>query len=74
MKKIFYLMSVCALAFISCQKEEMADNTSGKYTYTFTAAHVLDTKAAVGDKNDNKWPVLWEKGDQLGVYLSDGTF
>ena len=74
MKKIFYLMSICALAFISCQKEELADNTSGKYTYTFTAAHVLDTKAAVGDKNDNKWPVLWEKGDQLGVYLSDGTF
>ena len=75
MKKIFYLMSVCALAFISCQKEEMADNAqSGKFNYTFTANHVLDTKATVGDKTDNKWPVLWEKGDQLGVYLADGTF
>ncbi|MBR5103651.1 MAG: hypothetical protein IKV05_03090 [Bacteroidales bacterium] len=75
MKKIFYLMSVCALAFISCQKEEMADNAqSGKFNYTFTANHVLDTKATVSDKTDNKWPVLWEKGDQLGVYLADGTF
>lgn len=68
-------MSVCALAFISCQKEEMADNAqSGKFNYTFTANHVLDTKATVGDKTDNKWPILWEKGDQLGVYLADGTF
>lgn len=68
-------MSVCALAFISCQKEEMADNAqSGKFNYTFTANHVLDTKATVSDKTDNKWPVLWEKGDQLGVYLADGTF
>lgn len=53
----------------------MADNAqSGKFNYTFTANHVLDTKATVGDKTDNKWPVLWEKGDQLGVYLADGTF
>ena len=53
----------------------MADNAqSGKFNYTFTANHVLDTKATVGDKTDNKWPVLWEKGDHMGVYLADGTF
>ena len=39
MKKIFYLMSICALAFVSCQKEELAGNEAadGKYTYAFSA-------------------------------------
>lgn len=73
MKKIFYLMSICALAFISCQKEELADNRTadGKYTYTFTVSHAVDAKAVVGDKNGTQWPVLWSEGDQLGIYGGD---
>lgn len=76
MKKIFYLMSVCALAFISCQKEEMAGNdpVEGNYTYEFVAYQQPEAKATIGDKVDGKWPVLWAKGDQMGVYKADGTF
>ncbi len=76
MKKIFYLMSLCALAFISCQKEEMAGNDSvdGKYTYEFVAYQQPEAKATIGDKVDGQWPVLWSAGDQMGVYKADGTF
>jgi len=77
MKKIFYLMSICALAFVSCQKEELAGNEAadGKYTYTFTVDHTAEAKASVGDKNGTQWPVLWEKGDKIGVYdVVNGTF
>ena len=64
------MMSLCALAFVSCQKEEMADNrpVDGKYTYTFTVSHAVDSKATIGDKTGTQWPVLWSAGDQLGVY------
>lgn len=76
MKKIFYLLSFCALAFISCQKEEMTGNdpVSGKYSYEFTAYQQPEAKATIGDKTDGKWPVLWSVGDQMGVYKADGTF
>lgn len=54
----------------------MADNNpvKGGYTYTFVGAHAPEAKASIGDKNDqNKWPILWEAGDKLGVYDADGT-
>lgn len=69
-------MSLCALAFISCQKEEMTGNdpVEGNYTYEFVAYQQPEAKATIGDKTDGKWPVLWSKGDQMGVYKADGTF
>lgn len=54
----------------------MADNNpvKGGYTYTFVGTHAPEAKASIGDKNDqNKWPILWEAGDKLGVYDADGT-
>ncbi len=76
MKKIFYLMSVCALAFISCQKEEMEGlpQAGGKFIYEFVASHLPEAKATIGEKVESQWPVLWSKGDQMGVYKADGTF
>ena len=75
MKKLFYLMSLCALAFVSCQKAELEEvNASeGKYTYTLVGTASPDAKASVGDKEGNKWPMLWEAGDKLGVYSADGA-
>ena len=76
MKKLFYIMSICALALISCQKEEIADNNpiKGGFTYTFVGTHAAEVKASSGDKNDqNKWPILWEEGDKLGVYDAAGN-
>ena len=54
----------------------MADNNpvKGGYTYTFVGTHAPEAKASIGDKNEqNKWPILWEVGDKLGVYDADGT-
>lgn len=69
-------MSICALAFISCQKEEVEGipSAEGKFTYEFVASHLPEAKATIGDKVDSQWPVLWSKGDQMGVYKADGTF
>ena len=69
-------MSLCALAVISCQKEELADNSAaeGGYVYTFVGTHAPEVKASIGDKNEqNKWPILWEAGDKLGVYDSGNS-
>ena len=69
-------MGLCALAFISCQKEEIAGNdfVEGTYTYEFVAYQQPEAKATIGDKAEGKWPVLWSVGDQMGVYKADGTF
>ena len=75
MKKLFYLMSLCALAFVSCQKAELdeVNASEAKYTYTLVGTASPDVKASVGDKVANKYPMLWEAGDKLGVYAADGT-
>lgn len=75
MKKIFYLMSLCALAFVSCQKTEIDEvgTLEGKYTYTLVGTASPEVKASVGDKIGNKWPMLWETGDKIGVYTADGA-
>ena len=70
MKKILFMMSLCALAFASCQKAEIEEvaASAGQNTYTFVVNNVSETKATIGDKNGTQWPVLWAAGDQIGVY------
>ena len=70
MKKILFMMSLSALAFVSCQKSEIEEAASpaGQNTYTFVVNNVSETKATIGDKNATQWPVLWAAGDQIGVY------
>ena len=70
MKKILFIMSLCALAFASCQKAEIEEvaASAGQNTYTFVVNNVSETKATIGDKNGTQWPVLWAAGDQIGVY------
>ena len=70
MKKILFMMSLSALAFVSCQKSEIEEAASpaGQNTYTFVVNNVSETKATIGDKNGTQWPVLWAAGDQIGVY------
>lgn len=75
MKKILFMMSLCALAFASCQKPEIEEvaTPEGQYTYTLVGTASPEVKASVGDKVDNKWPMLWEAGDKIGVYSADGA-
>ena len=61
MKKIFYLLSICALALVSCNKEEafkLEQTADGQYVYRFTV---------------NNGHAAWKAGDQVAVYQEDGT-
>ena len=78
-KTAFFLMSLCALTFLSCQKEEMGGNTSeseGTYTYTFNGdAGSETTKISVGDKTVAGWPIKWQGGDAINIYnKTDGKW
>lgn len=71
------VLSVFLLFLIfSCQKEEVVDDASpaGKYTYVFSGLCSSESKITIGEKSDGRWPLLWEKGDELGVYTSAGVF
>jgi hypothetical protein len=61
MKKIFYLMSLLALALVSCNKEEpfkLEQTEDGQYVYRFTV---------------NNEHAAWKAGDQLAVFDEEGT-
>ena len=78
MNRLFYwaILILALLLVPSCAKEELVDVNipTGKYTYVFEGRNGRDSKVSIGDETDGKWPVLWEKGDVIGVFRSDGTF
>ena len=78
MKKLWrFVLSVFLLLLtFSCQKKEIMDDnvSTGKYTYVFSGLCSSESKIAIGEKSDGRWPLLWEKGDELGVYTSAGVF
>lgn len=62
MKKIFYLMSFVALAFVACDKEpefKLEQTPDGLYVYKFNAHNHVSK---------------WQQNDSLAVYYEDGTF
>ena len=70
-KNIVFLMSLCALAFVSCQKEAddlSYDNAEQTFTYQFEGSNNLETKISVADKTDGLWPIKWTKGDVINVF------
>lgn len=71
-----WISLVFLLMLTSCVAEELWDQNvqTGRYTYVFEGSNVSDTKISIGDKTDGRWPILWEKGDVLGVFRADGTF
>ena len=61
MKKIFYLMSLLALAFVSCDKEpefKLEQTPDGQYVYKFVV---------------NNEHAAWKAGDQVAVFQTDST-
>lgn len=68
MKKIFrssLLFAACAMAVMSCAKNEIDDLQSpeGGYSYKFSLTND-DTKAALGDDS-----IEYESGDALGIFV-----
>ena len=68
MKRIaLYFAAAFAVALAACQKQEAPAAFSGKQVL-FTTAQT-DTRTEFGTKEGNKYPVLWNKGDELVVSL-----
>lgn len=76
MKRSFIILfAILSLFATACVIEEIVDNSvpTGRYTYVFDGVCFPETKVSVGDKVDGRWPVLWEKGDVVGMFKADGT-
>ena len=71
MKRIFTILAVAAAA-IACTKE--VTETTFAEGQTIFAGEFVNTKIALGDKEDGGYPAVWEAGDQLAIYnATDNT-
>ena len=61
------LVAVAAMAFVSCQKQEIAAPETVSATLTLNAS-VEQTKTYLGEDNE----VLWGKGEALTLYVGSG--
>ena len=66
MKKIFIIMAMAAAA-VACIKEEMTAPSYAEGQTIFTG-EFLNTKIALGDKENGVYPAEWEADDQLAIY------
>ena len=66
MKKIFIILAVAAAA-VACIKEEMTAPSYAEGQTIFTG-EFLNTKIALGDKENGVYPAEWEADDQLAIY------
>jgi ABC-type transport system involved in cytochrome bd biosynthesis fused ATPase/permease subunit len=67
--KLFVYVAAAAMTLASCQKNEIDNQVPQEYEYTFLIGNA-DTKAVIGNES-----VVWEDGDQMGVYtkVASGT-
>ena len=68
---ILFLVSLCSLVLLSCQKEDIEAPSVEDRTYTYTFAGSCgtpDTKISVGDKTEAGWPIKWTNGDVIAVF------
>lgn len=75
MKRTMIILAAFVAALASCSKSEIApEGVTETMTLTFTGS-TAGTKVALGDKDGNsKYHLLWEEGDAIGVYTSEGTY
>ena len=75
MKKVFYLVAVATLAFVSCQRQELDptanNNKVNQKGFTFKASiEQLASKANINDAN----ALVWAQNDKIGVYVDDAEW
>lgn len=70
----FWIITAVFLGIVSCsdtadniEKDALNDN---KKSFTLIAGEDTSTKISVGDKNGDKYPILWVEEDALGLYSS----
>ena len=62
-------VAAAAIGFSACQKE--LEQPSGK-TVHFTASDV-ETKTTFTEQTGNTFPVIWQQGDQVKVFLNNSA-
>lgn len=68
MKKVFYLVAVATLVFLSCQR---IDEDATPQAFTFKASiENFATKADMNDANQ----LVWAEGDKIGIYVDDDSW
>ena len=68
MKKNILLIAALILSFSACQKQDFP-STFSKKVVSFRIAQT-ETRTEFGEKEGNKYPVLWKQGDQVTVVLA----
>ena len=66
MKKIFVILAM-AVAAVACIKEEKTNSSFSEGKTIFTG-EFLNTKIALGEKENNVYKAEWEAEDQIAVY------
>ena len=70
MKKIFIVSGIVLAALTSCSMEEssLTPEPGTGISVNFRGEAWPDTKISIGEQgSDDKWPVLWTEGDQIGI-------
>ncbi len=73
MKKVFYLVAIATLAFVSCQKEIEIENEVTRDAFTVKASIeqlASPTKGTIDAANQ----LIWAAGDKIGIYVNDPSW
>lgn len=75
MKKINIILALAAISMVfSCTKESEFSSKQGERTISFSAISEPLSRTAFGTKDaEDKYPVLWETGDAIGVTVNKET-
>ncbi len=74
MKKILYILGMAAgLSAVSCTMEEQYEVPAAVkgHKITLTGETYSQTKVSIGEKDGEKYPLLWSEGDAIAIYSKD---
>ena len=65
-KNLFLVAAVALMALVSCNKEELGNNTNG-VVFVAELEQEASTKTQLGDKGETGRKALWVKGDKISI-------
>lgn len=77
MRKLIYFFAVTLVMFAAVGCEKSADSTSSDQVDVITLSAEINnnrTKTALGEKEDDEYPVLWSIGDAIAVINNGNLF
>ena len=71
-KNLFIVAAVALMALVSCNKEELGNNTNG-VVFVAELEQDASTKTALGDKGETGRKALWVEGDKISINGTEFT-